>query len=212
LWDATAEVVEVARRLVLVLAVVLGGLTAPVSAVAIDVNGDGYHDAYPREQPYLPYANVGSNCDVWKYDSPWHARLYVRPPAVWGLPALGRNQRVAWRAQFYEWSSGDVVAYGRWVYARVNPRQGTTFGGGPDAGNGVMITHRQYWQASQYYDHLGSSGERIKARVVVAWRRARGGSWIVRRVPVSWVIATTNRTIGQGQTGPSSTPVRNYTC
>jgi hypothetical protein len=178
------------------------------------VNGDGYHDAYPREQPYLPYANVGSNCDVWTHDngSTWHARLYVRPPIVWGLPALGRNQRVAWRPKFYDFSSGRLLAYGDWVYARVNARRATTFGGGPNAGNGVMITHRQYWQASQWYDHLSGTGERVKAQLVVAWRKAAGGKWITRVIPVNWVITTTHRSTGQGQTGPYSTPVRNYTC
>ena len=201
----------IARRLVILIGVALAGLAAPVASVAVDINRDGYHDAYPREQPYLPSANVGSNCDVWRYNNVWYARLYVRPPIVWGLPTLGRNQRVAWRSQFYEWSSGEVVAQGSWVYRRVNPRQGTTFGGGPNAGNGVMITHRQYWQGSQHYDHPSDDGQRIKARAVVAWQRSNG-KWIVRTVPVNWVITTTNRTNGLGTTGPYSTPVRNYTC
>jgi hypothetical protein len=74
------------------------------------------------------------------------------------------------------------------------------------------LKYRQYWQGSQYCDHLTESGERIKARVSVAWQRAQGGRWIARSIPVNWVITTTNRTIGQGQTGPYSTPVRNYTC
>jgi hypothetical protein len=41
-------------------------LLAPGSALGIDTDGDGYHDALVREQPDYPYANVGSNCDLWK--------------------------------------------------------------------------------------------------------------------------------------------------
>ena len=199
------------RRTVVVLMVLVAALALPLSTAAVDVNRDGLHDFLLREQPYLPYANVGSNCDLWKYNSPYHARLYVRPPIVWGLPGLGR-QRVAWRARFYDWSSGDVRAYGKWVYSRVRPKQSTIFGGGPNAGGGVMITHNQYWTGGQYYDHLADDGDRIRAFVEVGWFNANKKRWVTRSLRVQWVISTSQRSLGQGQTGPSSTPVRNYTC
>lgn len=201
-----------ARRPALLLAAMIGALVAPVASVAVDVNGDDYLDAYSREVPNYPKWNVGANCDVWRYNSPLHARLYVRPPIVWGLPALGRNQQVGWRAVFWDTQSGERRGTGDWVYRRVNPRRHTTFGGGPDAGNGVMITHRQYWQNSQWYDRLADDGDRIKARIEVAWYRSRQDNWIVRRIPVRWVISTSNRTNGAGQTGASSTPINRWTC
>jgi hypothetical protein len=186
-------------------------VTAPLGALAVDVNRDGWHDFLLREQPYLPYANVGSNCDVWRYNSPYHARLYVRPPIVWGLRSLGR-QRVAWRARFYDVGSGQVRAIGNWVYATVVPFKSTIFGGGPDAGGGVMITHNQYWQGGQYYDHLAGDSDRIRASIDARWYNSRKRVWTRATLRVQWVITTTNRSIGRGQTGPYSTPVRNYTC
>lgn len=184
-------------------------LVAIPSVLAIDVNNDRLHDFYLREQPMYPYANVGANCDVWQYNSPVHARLYVRTPIVWGLPALGRQQ-VRWRARFYDVDTREVRATGAWVTAIVGPKQATTFGGGPDAGNGVMITHGQYWDGGQYYDHVDS--QRIRAWIDAGWYSRRKGRWITRTLDVKWMIATSNRTIRQGQTGPYSTPVTNWTC
>ena len=184
-------------------------LAAPLATLAIDVDGDGDHDARVREMPWLRYANVGSNCDVWRYNSPWHAHLYVRPPVVVGLPALGR-QRVRWRANFWDVGSREYRHSGNWVYATVSAGQSTFFGGGPDAGNGVMITHRQYWQASQSYDHFADDGDRIRADIDVGWYSRRKQRWITREMDVRWVIATTNRTNGQGYS--NSSPQKNATC
>jgi hypothetical protein len=100
----------------------------------------------------------------------------------------------------------------KWVYATVGPRQPTVFGGGPDAGGGVMITHKQYWQGSRYYDRLAGDGDRIRALVQVGWYNARTGRWIYRTLMVKWVVTATLRSIGQGTTGPYSGPVQNYTC
>jgi hypothetical protein len=140
-----------------------------------------------------------------------HARLYVRTPIVWGLPALGR-QRVRWRARFYDVGSGEVRATGSWVYATVGRRQWTIFNGGPNAGGGVMITHNQYWANGQYYDRLGNDGDRIRAIVDAGWYSRRARRWTIRSMTVRWVITTSNRSNGQGQTGPASTPTTNWTC
>ena len=185
-------------------------LAGPVRARAVDVNRDGKHDFLLREQPYLPYANVGSNCDVWKYNSPWHARLYVRPPIVWGLPRLGR-QRVAWRARFYDIASGQVRGIGNWVYATVSSSVATTFGGGQNAPQ-VMITWNQYWLGSQWYDHLGDDGDRIRALVDARWYNATTRRWRNATLLVQWVVSTSNRTNGRGQTGSFSGPVQRGTC
>jgi hypothetical protein len=192
-------------------AAVAGSLLAVPGALALDVDGDGWSDFRLREMPYLPYANVGSNCDVWQYNSPVHARLYVNSPVVWGLPGLG-HQKVAWRARFYDTRNGSVRFKGPWKYRYVNERKSTRFGGGPNAGNGLMITHKQYWVGHQWYDHLADDGRRIRAMVDAAWLNSSTGKWIVRSLKVRWVISTSNRTIGLGQTGPSSTPAKDGTC
>lgn len=182
---------------------------APV-ARGIDVDRDGYHDFLLREQPYLPYANVGANCDVFKWNGVWYGRLTIRPPRVWGLSALGRQQ-VAWRTRFYDRQSGKVVWTNAWVYDRVRPGQATDFGGGPNAPQ-VMITWNQYWVGGQWYQHPISDNGRIKAIVDAGWYNRRRKRWVVRSLRVLWLISTVGRTTGVGQTGPASTPVTSWTC
>ena len=68
----------------------------------------------PREQLLYPYANVGANCDGYRYNSPFKGRLTVRPPFVRGIKGYGARQRVRWRARFIDDRSGEVVAVGNW--------------------------------------------------------------------------------------------------
>jgi hypothetical protein len=122
------------RRIAFILFLAMAALLCiPQVVTAFDVDGDGTHDIFIREPPRLRYANVGSNCDVWKYNSPLHGRLYVRPPKIWGL--RGR-ERVAWRARFYDVGSGEVRYTGNWIYSTAGLTTPTVFGGGPDAGQG----------------------------------------------------------------------------
>jgi hypothetical protein len=188
----------------LVFAVVL--VLAP-SAGSVDVDKDGWHDFLIREQSYLPYANVGANCDLYHSNGTWIGRLYIRPPRVWGLKGLGR-QAVRWRTRFYDLAqNGKVVWTTNWNYGRVRPRRATDFGGGPDAPQ-AMITSNSYWERSHWYQHPQGNGMRVRAVVDVGWYRARAKRWTRRSLTVRWMISTANRTIGEGQLGPASTPAR----
>src|SRR5215211_7992245 len=89
---------EVLMRRTVAAVCVLGCLLRVPGAFAVDVKSNLAYFSL-REMPYLPYANVGSNCDVWQSNSPKHGRLYVRSPKVRGRPGLGR-QKVGWRARF----------------------------------------------------------------------------------------------------------------
>ena len=179
------------------------------AAAAVDVDGDRKHDFVPREQPYYPYANVGANCDAWRYNSPDHGRLTVRPPFVRGINGYGSRQRVAWRARFIDTNSGDVIATGPWEYARTRLGLGTAFNGGPNAPQ-EPITTNAYWAGSQYYDHIPErSGYRIRAVVDAGWQHPRTKKWKVETVRVRWVLPTYNRTNGMGYPG---TPQKDVTC
>src|SRR5262245_52426430 len=122
---------EVVTRRTIAAVCILGSLLAVPGALARDGSSNLLFFSL-REMPYLPYANVGSNCDVWQSNSPKHGRLYVRSPLVRGRPGLGR-QKVGWRARFYDTVSGKTVWSGNWVYRYVQPYQVTRFSGGPDA-------------------------------------------------------------------------------
>jgi hypothetical protein len=198
-------------RKIIAASAALAGLSILPAAHALDVNGDGRHDFRLREMPYLSGSNVGSNCDHWQNGGPQHGRLYVRPPRIWGLPRIGGRQKVGWRARFYDAVTGKVVASGRWKYSYALPYLESPLGAGPDAGNGVYITQNQYWAGSQYYDHLSSDGAQIRAIVDAAWYNARKRTWTVKALRVQWVIATINRSTGQGQT-MISTPIKNASC
>jgi hypothetical protein len=193
--------------------ILLGGivvaLLVPIRGVAVDVNGDSKHDFLLREQPYLPYANVGSNCDVYRSNSPWHGRLYVRPPIVWGLPRLGRSQRVVWRTRFYDVPSGQVRYYGGWRYSTADPYRATAFGGGSNA-PAVSIVSRGYWAGSQWYDHFADDGDKIRAIVDVRWYNRNKRTWVRASLRVRWVIGTSNRTNGLGYS--NSPPQRDASC
>jgi hypothetical protein len=129
---------------------------------------------------------------------------------VWGLKKLGR-QRVAWRARFYDVQNRRFVWNGSWVYDVVGPGQATDFGGGPDAPQ-AMVHWNQYWTGGQWYEHPQGDGQQIRAVVKAAWYNARRSRWIYRSVDVRWQFSTANRTIGEGQLGPASTPVTSWVC
>jgi hypothetical protein len=190
------------RRRAFVLVVALAALVAaPLDVTAFDVDGDGTHDFFIREPPRLKLANVGSNCDAWKYNSPLHGRLYVRPPRVWGL--RGR-ERVVWRARFYDVGTGEVRHTGKWIYSTAGLTTPTVFGGGPDAGHGVMVYSNQFWVGSQWYDHLADDGDQIRALVDARWYSVKTRRWTKATLPVKYVIGTFNRTVGSGQAGSVS--------
>ena len=206
----SVRVVDVARALrhmsVMGLLVV-GALVLASGAGGVHGDRDGYDDALIREQPYLPYANVGANCDLYYNNGTWIGRLYIRPPRLWGLKGLGR-QAVRWRTRFYDIAqNGTVVWTTKWHYGRVKPLRATDFAGGPDAPQ-AMIHWKSYWDGSHWYQHPQGNGMRVRAVVDVGWYKARSRKWISRSMTVRWMISTANRTIGEGQLGPASTPVR----
>jgi hypothetical protein len=161
-------------------------LVSAGEAGAVDANGDGYHDALLREQPYLPYANVGARCDIYRLpNGAWRSKQTVRSPRVWGMWAAAHS--VAWRARFYDVNSGVTVAQGNWEYRTIAAGQYTDFGGGPNA-PGVMITWAQYWQGGQYWDHPAQ--ETLKSVVDVAWLNPYTNQWVVRELPVLYVLVS----------------------
>ena len=164
--------------------VAVAGLAAAAApAGAADVDRDGYHDALVRGRSNIGYANVGSACETRSLSTgAVLARLTVRPPRVWGLLAYGRHN-VSWRAIFYDARTNVVVARGAWVGAVVDGRQWTVFGGGPDAPQ-TMIGYRNYWQGSQFWQHLSTDGVQLAANVQVGWQHPSTGRWYNVTMPV----------------------------
>ena len=183
-------------------------LVAVPAAFALDVDGDGRHDAQLREQPYLPFANSGTNCDAFdKGNVPW-ARLSVRPPRVWIQLGLS-FQDVAWRAVFYDFRNNHVVARSRWEQVRLRQGQFTDFGGNDYPG--INIYWKPYWSGSHYYDHPLSDGVRLKALVQVRWAQVAGGFKHGTMRPV-WVVPTRHRTDGVPSVWDPMPRLSNATC
>jgi len=117
------------------------------------------------------------------------------------LRGFGNRQWVALRARFFDTWTNTVVSTGNWVYRRVNPLQGTTFGGGPDA-PAVGITWDQYWLGGQYFEYpdLKWSNRTI---IDVAWRNSRTGRWKIVSLRPDWMTARIDFLSG---------PQKNATC
>jgi hypothetical protein len=67
-----------------------------------------------------------------------------------------------------------------------------------------MVYSNQFWVGSQWYDHFGDDGDRIRALVDARGYKARTRRWTKATLPVKYVIGTLNRTIGSGQAGSVS--------
>ena len=189
---------------------VAGALTILASAVparAVDIDRDGYHDAILREEPYLPAANTGSNCDSYYKNGTLWSRLNVRPPRVRIQNGYSR-QDVGWRVQYYDFRTGRIVWTTPWEGVTLLTGQLTDFGGRDTPGMNILF--KQYWAGSHYAENPVSNGVRMKAMVQVRWAQV-GGSWRIATMHVQWVLPTWGRSIGIISVLPS-TRLRNAAC
>ena len=186
-------------------ALVMLGCAAPASAV--DIDGNGYHDAILREEPYLPAANSGSNCDAYRKNGVLWARLNVRPPRVWIQNGYSR-QDVGWRVLFYDHRNGTIVWTTPWEGATLLGGQHTDFGGRDTPGLNILF--KQYWAGSHYAENPVSNGIRMKAMVQVRWAQL-GGGWRIGTMYVQWVVPTWGRSVGIISVVPA-TRLRNAAC
>lgn len=180
------------RAGIAVVAVATVALLSTSSAFAVDADGNGYHDALIREAPYLPYANVGAKCDIY-YSYGWRARLTVRPPRIWAI--WGQyNQNVAWRARFYDISTGRDAVTDSWRYFQASPNAYTDGGGGRNA-PAIAINSTEYWAGSRYTDHPIDTTASVKAVIDVAWQDARNGVWVTRTLPIAYYYQPYNNVV-----------------
>ena len=180
------------RRLIkaLVPVAVAVAVFAPSSAHAVDVDQNGTHDMLVREGQFYP-RTAGGDCRA-SYQVYGGVRrqivsFSVRPPEVWPLWGLVM-QRVAWRANFFNAATGQLLETSAWEYARTVPN-GTVFGGW--ASRRAMLGTRQYLAGSRSYDH--DPAVSVRASVEVAWQNGRTGEWVLGS---SWVNDMTIQTFG----------------
>jgi hypothetical protein len=156
-------------------------LAAP-AAQALDVDGNGTHDMHVREGRFFPRTAGGDSV------APGQTVTFsVRPPAVYPLWGL-QIQRVAWRAHFYDFSSGRLLASSPWERGITVPN-GTVFRGYPSVR--AIIGTRQYLAGSHTYEHDASFS--VRASVEVAWLNGNSGQWVTA---AQWVNDMTIRTFG----------------
>lgn len=178
------------KRLVSLLAAgTVLALGATGMAQASDYDGDGLPDVLVREYPNMPYINVGARCDLTPAQGGgWNLRLRVRPPwvaSLWGL----QSQQVAWRAAFYNASTGSVLAQSPWTPGTATHSSFTDFGA--NVPSGTMIAWAQYWNQSHSFTYQRTLGY-IKAYVEVAWYDPWSATWVIRSVPIQWYLTSQN--------------------
>jgi hypothetical protein len=173
------------KRTWLILVAALTMLLAPVSAYTADVDGNGRHDMLVREGPFYPRDAGGGCVGVYPQgmQGPFWGRYIVRPPAVWPIWGLSR-QDVAWRARFVEAGSGKLLAVGNWVYATTDAN-GTVFGGGPNVPQAMLGTN-DYYRGGQHFEHDAAIS--VRGIVDVAWNNPRTAGWFTHSEPVNSLV------------------------
>lgn len=163
------------KRIATLVSLVAVALAVAAPAGAVDVDGNRTEDLLVREGKFFPRTAGGHCVSSYRVDGGIRRQVVafsVRPPAVWPLWGL-QLQRVAWRANFFHASGGQLLESSPWSYAIAVPN-GTVFGG--HGSQRAMLGTRQYLAGSKTYEHDASFS--VRASVEVAWLNAKSGKWV----------------------------------
>jgi hypothetical protein len=148
---------------------------------AVDVDGNGYYDAYIREPGFYTAGNVGVACNYFTdSNNVPRVKMTVRPPRVWPINGFS-SQQVAWRMVAWNYAAVDytdprsTVSASAWNAGTAYSSSPTEFGGGGD-GYPFSVFSPVYFAGSQTITVPTSLGQ-WQPGVEVAWLNPSTGIW-----------------------------------